>query len=54
MSTLEADRLALAQHIARHPAPVPPVDKTLLVKTAKRLQRCGDVLRDMACDPREN
>lgn len=28
------------------------VDRTLLTKTAKRLQRCTDVLIGMKCDPR--
>ena len=30
------------------------IDKALLTKTAKRLLRSKDVLRDMPCDPREN
>jgi hypothetical protein len=48
--------LALAERIAKHSPPiqVPQVDGRLLIKTAKRLQRTADVLRDMKCDPREN
>jgi hypothetical protein len=56
MSTLDADRLALAKRIARHAAPgqLRPVDKALLVKTANRLQRTAEVVKAMPCDPREN
>jgi hypothetical protein len=48
--------LALAERIAQHAAPiqVAQVNRRLLIKTAKRLQRTVDVVRDMKCDPREN
>jgi len=47
----------LVKRIAAHePPPITrwKVDLTLLEKTAKRLQRCKDVVRDMKCDPRIN
>ncbi|MGB8801387.1 MAG: hypothetical protein WCC97_11915 [Candidatus Acidiferrales bacterium] len=75
-----AEKLALAQRIAKHKAPpihlttdqlgeamirtvkqMNPVEKmqlrrqlnrALLTKTARRLQRCEDVLIGMKCDPR--
>jgi hypothetical protein len=75
-----AEKLALAQRIAKHNAPgihltteqlgeamiqtvkqMNPVekmqlrrqlDRSLLTKTAKRLQCCKDVLIGMKCDPR--
>ncbi len=52
----DAEMLALAQRIAKHEAPGMhrTVDKKLLEKTAKRLQRTADVVRGMKCDPREN
>ncbi len=77
-----AEKLALAQRIAKHKAPgihltteqlgeamirtvhaMSPLEKmrlrrelnrSLLRKTARRLQRCADVVRDMKCDPRVN
>jgi hypothetical protein len=30
------------------------MDKALLIKTARRLQRCKDVLLGMVCDPKVN
>jgi enoyl-CoA hydratase/carnithine racemase len=55
-TALDADRLELAKRIAKHQAPGMhrKVDAKLLAKTAKRLQRCADVVRDMPCDPRKN
>jgi hypothetical protein len=52
----DAEMLALAQRIAKHQASGihRTVDKKLLEKTAKRLQRTPDVVRGMKCDPREN
>jgi hypothetical protein len=55
-SFTEADWLALAKRIGAHEAPpimLPVVDRKLLEKTAKRLQRTADVVRDMKCDPRK-
>jgi hypothetical protein len=56
VTTFNAERLALAKRIAKHQAPtqVRPVDKKLLARTARRLQRCANVVRDMVCDPRKN
>ncbi len=55
-ATFDAERLALAKRIAKHQAStqVSPVDKPLLAKTARRLQRSVNVVRDMVCDPRKN
>ena len=52
----DADRLALAERISKHeaPIPMPRVDKALLIKSAKRLQRTVDVVRNTPCDPRAN
>jgi hypothetical protein len=52
----DREMLALAKRIAKHQAPGVrrKVDAQLLTKTAKRLQRCADVVRDMKCDPRVN
>jgi hypothetical protein len=56
-----AKRMELASKIAKHdpppiilPAALQPVDRKLLAKTAKRLQRSRDVVRGMKCDPSEN
>lgn len=51
----------LVERISRHEAPpiiLPaasrPVDRELLLKIAKRLRRCKDVVRDEPCSPRVN
>jgi hypothetical protein len=49
-------RMSLAQRIAKHVPPVqmPLVDKTLLMQTARRLQRSADVLLAMPCSKVKN
>jgi hypothetical protein len=48
--------MALARRIARHEAPgfKRKVDKKLLAKSASRLQRCPDVVRDLPCSDKVN
>jgi hypothetical protein len=56
-SFTEADRLALAKRIGAHKAPpimLPVVDRKLLAKTAKRLRKSRDVVRDEPCSPVKN
>lgn len=49
--------MELALRISRHEAPGfkrKPVDLKLLTKTARRFQRCKDVVRDLPCSDKVN
>jgi hypothetical protein len=52
--TKHDERMELARRIARHEPPIraPRVDKTLLIQTARRLQRSKDVLLGLPVNKR--